>query len=38
MGVFQAPLKEKELESLDILGTELFGRQAELLEPFMLLI
>lgn len=33
-GVFQALLKEKELEPLEMLGIEQFGKQAELLEPF----
>lgn len=37
-GVFQALLKEKELEPLDMLGIELFGKQAELLEPFTALL
>lgn len=32
-GVFQALLKEKELEPLEMLEIELFGEQAELLEP-----
>lgn len=30
---FQALLKEKELEPLEMLEIELFGEQAELLEP-----
>lgn len=36
--VFQSILKEKELEPLEMLRIELFGEQAELLEPFTSLL